>query len=233
MALVPFDRGSRALLGALADVWVPVHRLPADAGNSRPRPSQLGVIEFIEALITSPIAARNRSWAARVALLESSPLRLAPHEQPIYWRTSRGLDSLPVFGIKDSENMDLDRAAFYEKLLAVLIPHARKVLEGPGPWPDDKVQQIATDLIENKVPGWPPSDQPKWSVGDFVKDIATALLATRSVGSPRPFELLDALNESRRIGNRYTAQNVTQATRRFKEALDAKMGWGQSGGGHG
>jgi hypothetical protein len=231
MGIAPFNRPFRAILSGLADVLVPLHDwAPSNGGDrNRLRPSHLGVIEFIEGLIAIDASGRNEKWAARVQSLEASPLRLSPHEQPVYWRGRRGLEADPAFNIKDTGNLPRSYAAFYEKFLPPLTLYASTLLAGPGPWPDAMMQQVADGLAANAVPGWPPPQELKKAqecVVDFTNDIVASLMSMRSVGSPMPFALLDALKEGRRPGNRYTAKDAADATASFKAALDLKMSAG-------
>lgn len=222
-----FDRDARALLGALADVVLPLHQWAQSGRNdeSELRPSQLGVIEFIEANIASPMSARNEKWATRIQSIESSPLQFSPHEQAVYWRTKRGLDALPTFGIALSKNSPRHIAQFYTGFLDALAAYARPRLGGPGPWADDKVKSVADDLRTKEIPNWPRDlIKPAECMVMFTNDVAAALMAMTNVGSPTPFALLVSLKQGRRVGNRFTVKDVAEATASFKAILDKKMG---------
>jgi len=186
----------------------------------------LGVVDFIEDLIrqwdpSGPAAA----WNKRVKDLEANPLFSCPLNNPVDWRRSRGLDPGVVFDVAKSSNLGSDRRRFYETYLPVAMTCAKARLPGPPPWPDQELERFGKELFEQRCPNWPDSIDSKEFVSGLLLDIVAALMAMQGIRSPRPFALLEAMNQHRRVGNRFTVAYADAAVAAFKCELDRAMGW--------
>jgi hypothetical protein len=230
--IVPFNGETRLILNAIADGLLPLHTWCKAKGRGDcedRRPSRLGTLEFIESLITQWDSTGNpgRLWNQRVKILESDPLQLCPIDDPVYWRTERGLNSSTKFGISESGNLDVDRADFYGRYIPEVVRCAKARLPAQPPWADDELEKFGRELFEGSCPNWPA--QSGLNSKDFVKrfliDVMAALMSMQRIGSPRPFALLEAMNENRRVGNRFDTAFAEAAVISFKHALDQAMEW--------
>ena len=188
----------------------------------------MGVVEFIECLIMQwEPSSPGRLWNDRVKRLEAAPLLACPIDDPARWRADHGLDPAVAFRIAKSENVDVDRAQLYKRYLPSVILYAKARLGSPPPWADDVLEQFGQELLENRCPNWPVASEPSsvFFTRQLLGDVVAALMSMQRVGSPRPFALLEALNESRRIGNRFDAAHADAAVAAFKRELDRAMGW--------
>jgi len=185
-------------------------------------------VEFIEGLIRQWDPSGPASiWSKRVTNLQADPLSSSPIVDPVGWRRSRGLDPGVAFEVAGSGNLGSDRMRFYETYLPVAITCAKARLPGRPPWPDDELERFGQELFERRCPNWPAGTglDSKEFVSGLLLDVVAALMSMQGIRSPRPFALLEAMNQNRRVGNRFTVAYADVAVAAFKRELDRTMGW--------
>jgi hypothetical protein len=187
--------------------------------------NSLSLISFIEQLISE--SGVDEDLAKRWDEVEKNPLAvflvLPKHDNE--WRRSRGLEEKAVFGIVESENIEVtldnpeqasSRRIFYDYSFQLLL----KAL--PDQLPLD-LQAFVIDLLTDKVPKWLPDKSVVKSshfIKQFTKDLFYALMGMKI--QPPQLESLAVLveaGESRRVGNSYSVENVRAAVAVF----DAKL----------
>ena len=186
-------------------------------------PKDLGAVDFIERLLREP--APDAELKAKWHSLKLEPLQKFPLTDPANWRMARGLEPDPEFGVIESENLLVDseekvlvRAEFYAEYLPVLIEAAREeIKKKPIDW-----VIFGTDLLDNKSTSWKSTRSLKSSVfiKQFIKDLLYAMLGMRNYASlekqadsPELWKhaLLIEVGEYRRVGNKYTREDVERA----------------------
>jgi hypothetical protein len=183
---------------------------------------KLLLINFIEQLIDD--SDLDDHLAKHWDEVEKNPLAvfltLSGHDDE--WRKSRGLEEKAVFGIVESENVEVtldhpeqasSRRTFYS--------HSFQLLLGALPDPLD-LQPFVIDLLIDKIPAWPSTSIVKSShfIRQFTKDLFYALMGMK-VQPPKldSQAVLIEAGEYRRVGNSYGVENVRAAVAVF----DAKL----------
>jgi hypothetical protein len=186
---------------------------------------RLSLIDFIEQLISDSDFDENlaKHWDEA----EKNPLAvfLTLPGRDDRWRTTRCLDEKAVFGIVESENVEVtldnpeqasSRRTFYK--------HSFQLLLGvlPDPLPSD-LKPFVIDLLIDEVPKWLPDKSVVKSshfIKQFTKDLFYALMGMRI--KPPDIDSLAVLieaGEHRRVGNSYSVEDVRAAVAVF----DAKL----------
>jgi hypothetical protein len=241
----PFDEFGRSILRSLAKALLPLDqwiraRKPPPAGDDYEPPNagelpwrrdgqtlsidRLGAIEFVEALIreSNGDALLLKRWGA----LQADPLKHCPIENPVEWRTARGL-AAPNFGAVQSQNVLLDdrgnqiaRSEFYASYLPYLaIAAARRQPGDDAAW-----QTFALDLFSNSCKEWPAPEMARSSrfMLQFLRDLLYAILGVRNpVPEPWRSAVLTEIGELRRPGNVYSREDVERGLDDFKEVIDS------------
>lgn len=186
-------------------------------------PKDIGAVGFIEQLLREPSI--NSELRAKWHSLELEPLQKFPLANIAEWRATRGLEPEAEFGIVESENIFVDseekilvRDEFYAEYLPILFEAAREeIKKKPIDW-----AIFSTELLENKSTSWKSENSLKSSVfiRQFIKDLLYAMLGMRNHApeekhsdSPESWKhaLLIEVGEHRRVGNKYTPDDVKKA----------------------
>jgi hypothetical protein len=196
-----------------------------DAQSTTLTAEKLSLINFIEQLIDE--SDLDDDLAKRWDEVEKNPLAifstLPRHDDE--WRKSRGLEEKAVFGIVESENVEVtldnpkeqasSRRTFYKHSFSLLL----KAL--PDPLPSD-ILPFVIDLLIDKISAWPNTSIVKSShfIKQFTKDLFYALMGMK-VQPPKldSLAVLIEAGEYRRVGNSYSVENVRAAVTVF----DAKL----------
>jgi hypothetical protein len=237
----PFDEFGRSILRSLAKALLPLDqwiraRKPPPAGDDYEPPNagelpwrrdgqtlsidRLGAIEFVEALIreSNGDALLLKRWGA----LQADPLKHCPIENPVEWRTARGL-AAPNFGAVQSQNVLLDdrgnqiaRSEFYASYLPDLAIAAAQ--RQPG---DDAAwQTFALDLFSDSCKEWPTPARSSRFMLQFLRDLLYAILGVRNpVPEPWRSAVLTEIGELRRPGNVYYRKDVESGLDDFKKRI--------------
>jgi len=196
--------------------------LPWRAQDHTFTPADLAVIPFFENLLRE--SSGDDDLGVRWAAITADPLKSSPLPDAEGWRKNRGLTSDPKFGIVKSNNVWLtdangriiSRATFYAACWQPLL----FVVRAKNPANDADWEQLATDLLSNKVSQWPNTVQPNSSafIAQFASDMLYAMLGQRNHPKIEEWQraVLVELGEYRHPGNCYTREETDAAVATFE-----------------
>ena len=192
----------------------------------------LGAVDFLEALIRESAAAIP--LVSRWKEIEADPLKYAPTRYSAEWRESRGLDAEAAFGIVESKNVfpsggsvidtlehPTSRAEFYRFCFPRLMGEVKaRAIKTRAEW-----KQLVADLHANsRALNWLSTYgiKPSVFIDQFGRDILNAIMGLKNpVEEPYRSAVLAEMGEHRRVGNKYTRDDVKSATGVVREKLES------------
>ena len=242
MSRYKFDPNLRSSLERLADALFPLSEwiadnayTPVDAPWREDGLSMkdLAAIDFLEALIRESSSAIP--LVSRWKEIEADPLKYVPTRNSAEWRESRGLDADAAFGIVESKNVfpsngrligtpehPTSRAEFYKICFPLLMREVEAgAIKSPAEWKKLVVDLHADsdDLIWSLKYGID-GIKPSVFIDQFGRDILNAIMGQKNaVEEPYRSAVLAEMGEHRRVGNKYTKEDVERSTAEVLEKL--------------
>lgn len=234
------DEASRAVLRKLAQALLPLNEwiqargktgyTPPDADTLPWRENgvslstdQLGVIEFVEALLRE--SSNDVFLLERWRELQAEPLKYCPIDNKNEWRGARGLDAVARFGAVESENAPADYGGYQiarSQLYMDYLPLLSIAANARGPQSDADWNKFALELFKDSCAQWPQSQcypSSKFML-QLLRDMLYAVLGMRNpVPEPWRSAVLTEIGEFRRPGNVYTRADIERGLSEFTNVL--------------
>jgi hypothetical protein len=185
---------------------------------------QMGVVEFVVALIRE--SAGDVPLLERWHAIQADPLKYCPFDNKDEWRSARGLQGVPRFGIDAIENMPSDdagrqmaRSQVYSDYLPLLIVAAQQAKLVT----DEDWTAFALNLLNDSCDQWSQGSRSYRSSKFMLQLLRDALYATLGMRNPVPepwrSALLKEIGEFRRPGNVFDRSDIEKGLKEFASVL--------------
>jgi hypothetical protein len=237
-----FDEPSLQILRKLVNVLVPldawIKKRTKEGGYKPPNADHLpwrktgaslttddmGVVEFVVSLIRE--SAGDVPLLERWHAIQADPLKYCPFDSKDEWRSARGLDGVPRFGIDAIENMPSDdsgrqmaRSQVYADYLPLLIIAAQQAKLVT----DDEWAAFTRNPLSDSCDQWSQGSRSYRSskfMLQLLRDVLYATLGMRNpVAEPWRSALLTEIGEFRRPGNVFDRSDIENGLKEFASVL--------------